>query len=325
MRAIVIALCFALACRSEKAATRVGDTAGGTSAMRVDAQLIAKSAGFSGFGDSAKIPAVPRETTRTTDSASGPIDTAGVSSTQVETPRIPTPEELRDSALAFARREPGCAKAAPDSEAKYFHGARPSREFFPDSFCFGLGGSIYTVTSTGAGFRLSPGSEPYPFTIAVDTGFDMSFLAYRMIGRRLYFLYEITDSEVGAGLLEPLDVSTLQPSWKGPARVSFNVGDPLITDSVAYMTGINQVGKVRLSDGKFIWKHVFDGIHQQLPGMLFNAFDTPVLENGLVRFGADRSTSQAPDLLVDERTGVVVSPDLIKGQKPACTGDQPFC
>jgi hypothetical protein len=244
-----------------------------------------------------------------------------------ETPAMPTPQQMRDSAIAFATREPACAKAAPDSESAYFHGARPSREFFPDSFCFSLGGSVYAVTSSGDGFRLTGPEKPVQFKVSVENGFDMTFLAYRVIRNRLYFLYEMTDSEHGGGALEALDKNTLVPVWTKPPRVSFNTGNPLITDDAAYVTGINEAGKVRLSDGKFIWKHVFIGNFEPLPpGVLYNAFDTPVLDEGEVRFVPDSATSRsAPVLLVDDKTGAIIAPDALKGQKPACTGEQSSC
>jgi hypothetical protein len=277
--------------------------------------------------DSAIPAAVATDTVSTKVDSTTLVDSVITTGNAAGTPAVPTPQQRRDSAIAFASREPDCAKAPADSESRYFHSARPSREFFADSFCFSVDGSRYTVTSSGDGFRLNPKEKPYPFRIRVDENFDMTFLGYRVIGSRLYFLYEMTDSEDGGGGLEAVDKRTLVPSWAKPAKISFNVGDPLITDSAAYMTGINEAGKVRLSDGKFIWKHVFIGGFEPLPnGLLYNAFDTPVLDNGQVRFIPDSATSRsAPVLIVDDKTGLIVAPEMLKGQKPACTGEQPSC
>jgi hypothetical protein len=254
-------------------------------------------------------------------------DSTGTSGNHAETPQVPTAEQRRDSAIAFANREPDCAKGPPDAEADDFHGARPSREFFPDSFCFSLDGLRYVVTSSGEGIRLSSTEKPYAFKLAVEENFDMTFLAYRVIGSRIYFLYEMTDSENGGAALEAVDKNTLRQSWIKPAKVSFNASTPLMTDSAAYMAGINEVGKVRLSDGKFVWKHLFFDKLEPLPGFLYNAFDTPVRENGVVRFIPDAATSGGVPgpLIVDDKSGVIIAPDVIKGKKPACTGEQPYC
>jgi hypothetical protein len=306
---ILIGLLCAMACRGEKTASTAAATTTVAPQRAPSDTLVPRSAS-------------PDSLLQTGDS-NNTTESAGASANLHE---MPTPEQQRDSAIAFANRESDCAKAPPDSESGYFHGARPSREFFPDAFCFSIDGTRYVVTSSGDGFRISSANNPYPFRVSVEDGFDMTFLAYSVIGSRIYFLYEMTDSEDGGGGLEAVDKTTLRPSWAKPAKVSFNVGTPLITDSVAYVTGINEVGKVRLSDGKFVWKHLFFNNLEPLPGLLYNAFDTPVRENGVVRFIPDSATSRtAGTLVVDDKSGVVIEPEVLKGQKPACTGEQPYC
>lgn len=313
-RRILISLLCVLACRSEKATLQSADTTVVAVNSRQKDSLETDSL-------VAAMPVIDSTSRITTDTSSVPAGAAPEKGGQ-------NVERTRDSAIAFARGEANCAKAAPDSESAYFHGARPSREFFPDFFCFSLAGSVYALSSGGVGARMSPGQEPYPFMLSVDNGFDMSFVGYRVIGNRIYFLYEITDSEDGAGRLEAVDKTTLRDSWSKPAGVSFNISDPLMTDSAAYMTGINMVGKLRLSDGGFIWKHVFldGGEKLPLPGMIYNSFDSTLLEKAVVRFVPNAATSQGADaLVVDDKTGAIVSPAALKGQKPICPGTSRLC
>jgi hypothetical protein len=206
--------------------------------------------------------------------------------------------------------------------------AEPSGEPEPQFFCFTLGGALYTISANGVGTRINALNGREPFALRIDKGFDVDLLNYRPIGNRLYFMYQTTDGEYGGGYLDAFTMSTLRPSWLTPAGISTNLGSPLILDSAAYVTGLDIVGKVRLNDGKFVWKHIFGDIFEKLPDASrhLTAFETPVLANGKARFPqSSRISPRGDTLVIDDASGVILSPEAIKGQKPLCTGSQPSC
>ncbi len=234
-----------------------------------------------------------------------------------------------DSAVSLARSNPRCARAAPESAKDVFYEAQPSGEFFPDFFCFSIGGSLYTISSDGVGTRINARNERERFALRVEKNFDVNLVIYRTIGNRLYLMYQTTDSEYGGGYLDAFEISTLRPLWLTPASISANLGNPLLVDSAAYVTGMGVVGKVRLSDGKFFWKHIFGGEGLEKippPQQYLTAFDVPQRANGTVRFPQDTTVSPGGvTFVIDDASGVIVSPDILKGQKPLCTGNQPLC
>jgi len=162
-----------------------------------------------------------------------------------------------------------------------------------------------------------------------EKNFDMNFLMYRTAGNRLYFMYETTDSEYGGGYLDAFERRTLSPLWLTPARIAPNLGYPLFVDSAAYVTGMGIIGKVRLSDGKFFWKHIFggEGLEKIPPTQQYlTQFDVPVRANGTVQFPQDTTiTPGGVTFVIDDASGIIVSPSVLKGQKPLCTGPQPLC
>ena len=121
---------------------------------------------------------------------------------------------------------------------------------------------------------------------------------------------------------------TLAPVWLAPAAISANLGHPLFINSAAYLTGLNVVGKVRLSDGRLFWKHTFGNGLEKLPQgqMYFTQFDTPVLVGGIVRFPQDSAITPGGDtLVIDDASGIIISPAALKGHKPVCTGSERSC
>ena len=184
--------------------------------------------------------------------------------------------------------------------------AHSDNAFTPTVFCFQEGGAEYVIGADGTARR-----GELAWRIPIDSTFSIEGLYYARRGAQLFLMYQVTDGDVGTGYLFAVDVGSLQGMWKTPVLISLNLSPPLLSDSVAYLAGLNVVEKVRLRTGALVWRHVFYNEDLARSGRShFYSFRQPWVEDGLVHFPEKGVTSptRLDTLRVVDSTGRIVSP-----------------
>lgn len=161
----------------------------------------------------------------------------------------------------------------------------------PEPFVFLVGAERYQLQPDGQGVRVV-GTDAMPFAIPVDTGLHLERLTFTRFDDDPVFLYQITDNEVGTSRVARLDNASLRVKWVSKVP-GFNLGYALRDGSHLYVTCIGFVGKLDLTDGRYLWRH--DNLYQT---ERFNDFRPPRLAGDTVFFPAGRRR-----LPVDRQTG----------------------
>jgi len=98
----------------------------------------------------------------------------------------------------------------------------------------------------------------------------------------ILLLIECGDSECGWGYLASWAEDTRKTVW-ATHLVAFNIGQPLLESSAAYVSGCGYVAKISLRDGQIVWQHddLFD---EDTYGDAFTSFSVPKIEGEHIIF-----------------------------------------
>lgn len=168
---------------------------------------------------------------------------------------------------------------APESEIVELTRLAREGEPFPERFTFRDGTSDYVVRSDGRGERVTRDGRRRRFRIEVEKDNRIERLYFLPCQGDLLLVYEMTDGETGIGAVTRLSGDSLRRKWKASV-LGFNVGVGLREGDDLYLTAIGFVGKLKLSDGRYAWKH--DGLYQRYKA--FNDFEVPRIEGDNVVF-----------------------------------------
>ena len=159
----------------------------------------------------------------------------------------------------------------------------------PRHFEISTANYTYSVSSSGRGVRKGSGeTKARPFRLRLDRGDRLTrVIYYAEYQGDLLLIGEATNDLDGVGFIFRLDGRSLRTKWKRTIP-AFNVGQGLIDDKYAYVTGIGFIGKVNLNSGVYVWRH--HDLYRR-NNQAFNSFELPELQGSLVVF------SESPDHL----------------------------
>ena len=156
-------------------------------------------------------------------------------------------------------------------------------------FQFSVSGYDFSISGLGKGLRRGGGkSLSRPFSLQLDrSDYLTRAFYYAEYEKDLLLIYEVSDSEYGFGVIERLEGPTLKRKWKIVIS-GFNIGQGLIDDHYAYVTGIGFIGKVDLASGFYVWRH--KNLYERSKHA-FNSFELPEVNGPIVIF------KESPDYL----------------------------
>lgn len=149
------------------------------------------------------------------------------------------------------------------------------------SFEFSISASNYSLSPRGKGVRSSRSTNARPFNLRLDRhDYLVGDLYFAVYQGDLLLIGEASDGDYGSGFIIRLDGRTLRVKWKQVIS-GFNVGQGLMDDSYAYVTGVGFIGKVSLKSGAYVWRH--KDLYQQ-NNSAFNSFELPEIDGSVVVF-----------------------------------------
>ena len=177
----------------------------------------------------------------------------------------------------------------------------------PTHFEISTANYSYSISSSGRGVRKGSGEpKARSFRLRLDRGDRFTGVIYHAEYQGdVLLICEATNDLDGVGFIFRLDGRTLRTKWKRTIP-AFNVGQGLIDDKYAYVTGIGFIGKINLNSGVYVWRH--RDLYRR-NNQAFNSFELPELQGPLVVF------SERPDYLrkkvavikVERASGRIVS------------------
>ena len=182
-------------------------------------------------------------------------------------------------------------------------------ENFPQYFKFSASGHNFHISENGRGRATDGKSRAHTFNLRLDRHYYLdSQFYYAEYQDDILLVCGVSDGEAGAGLIARLHGRTLSMKWRQHIR-AFNVGQGLIEDNFAYLTGIGFIGKVDLDSGAYVWKRedLYDA--DEHGDGAFNSFQLPEIKDDVVVFReSDIHNRQAvASIQVDKRSGKIKS------------------
>lgn len=176
----------------------------------------------------------------------------------------------------------------------------------PEHFEISTANYSYSIASSGIGVRKGSGEpKARSFRLRLDRGDHLRVIYHAEYQGDLLLICEATNDLSGVGLIFRLDGGTLRTKWKRTIP-AFNVGQGLIDDKYAYVTGIGFIGKVNLNSGVYVWRH--RDLYRR-SNQAFNSFELPELQGSLVVFSesAIHLRKKIAVIKVERTTGRIVS------------------
>jgi hypothetical protein len=179
----------------------------------------------------------------------------------------------------------------------------------PSHFEFSTASYSYSISNSGRGVRKgSREAIARPFNLRLDRGDRLTRVIYHTEYQGdLLLICEATDDLYGVGYILRLDGRTLRIKWKRTIP-AFNVGQGLIDDKYAYVTGVGFIGKVNLNSGVYVWRH--RDLYRRSK-LAFTSFELPELQGSLVVFreSPDYLRKKVAVIKVERTSGRIVSLD----------------
>jgi hypothetical protein len=206
--------------------------------------------------------------------------------------------------LLLASLGSGQHVARPFTEAKGLPGVNDSSHFK-----FSTARFKYEVSKEGRGKRTGGDVPASNFNLRLESNVYLDRAIYHAeYEGDLLLICEVSDGDYGSGFITRLDGRTLRMKWK---RIipAFNVGQGLIEDQYAYVTGIGFIGKVNLESGAFLWQH--NDLYRRHKHA-FNSFELPEIRGNRVIFreSKDDYREKVATIRVEKRSGRIIRLDV---------------
>ena len=122
---------------------------------------------------------------------------------------------------------------------------------------FTAAGYSYKVSLEGRITSSKPGTQPRSYRLrlpAIEVGVQPHYYLEYEGDVLLLCLVEYPDEDGEGAWLARLDPRAGRIIWEHNMPV-LNVGQPLVEDGYAYVTGFESIGKINLSTGTYMWQH----------------------------------------------------------------------
>jgi outer membrane protein assembly factor BamB len=165
-------------------------------------------------------------------------------------------------------------------------------------------GSIYHIENSGV-LTVKHAGKSSAISFRLPNRFLIDEVRYQIHDKNILFVLGITGDDSASALLAHFDLLQGRILWSTEIH-AFNISPLLIAGSHVYIGGIGTVAKLRLSDGKIIWKHT--DLYESGTGS-YNAFELPRKEGNIVIF-KELSASRRKkirEIHVDDTAGRILS------------------
>jgi len=148
-------------------------------------------------------------------------------------------------------------------------------------------------------------NEQYRFQLQTELIIDKAYLYQDSL--YWYMFFEETDFDISQSWLQKIRKKDLHNQYLLKIY-GFNLGQPIIIDSLTYVTGIGFVGQINLNNGKYNWK--IENLYDREKAS-FNSFDTIIIKKDIVEFHSEHyRTKNIDKVIVERENGKII--ELIK-------------
>jgi len=175
----------------------------------------------------------------------------------------------------------------------------------PDSFNVNIDSVEYLIDQSGnvkiKNLRIANDTSSFNLNLSEYFTIENIFIFPR--DNYLFAFYTETDFDTGESFIAKINVEKSEIIWK-VRGFGFNLGTPMILDSVAYIATIGTIGKINLDSGKVIWRQ-YDLYDSKKSA--FNSFDEIEVKGENAIFISKNWKHKSMDsVIVNDKTGEIV-------------------